>query len=113
MLGERPSMVVAEEAFQSPMGWLKAEALKKIWLKLVTAEASHPLMSSLKVVRSLKASDISVTWESAPVADVPVGGGGVRFVAEPQVHRILIGVGRWSKWSAGLPAKSCPDRSPK
>ena len=86
---------MAEETFQSPMGWLKAEALKKIWLKLVTAETSHPLMSSLKVARSLKGFRHIRYLGNVPVADVPVGDGGVRFVGEPQVHRVLkVGVGQ-------------------
>ena len=51
-------------------------------------------MSSLKVARFLKASDMSVTAQNIPVADVPVVRGGIRFVGEPKIHSVLkVGVG--------------------
>ena len=56
--------LVAEDRFQFPRGWLKAEAFLNMLPKSVTEETSHPLRSSLKLLRFSKADLMSVTSET-------------------------------------------------
>ena len=53
-------MCVSEIVFHLPMGWLKAEAPRKVRYIVVTEAVFHELMSSLKVVLSLNSHDMSV-----------------------------------------------------
>ena len=50
------NMLLTEDTFQPPIGWLNAAAPKNVEDMLVTEDTSHPEMSPLNPLASLNAS---------------------------------------------------------